>query len=109
MVWLVDGTLVGLLLILVVFFVLNLFRRRGFGRRGVLQRSRLACSKCGKQLYYDWFPGGAVTPVRFAEPRYGSCPLCRRSSVFNIYDTMTARTPSTAGSAGPRDPPSYPG
>ena len=104
-VWFSVGVAVGLVILVVVFYVLILRRGRGLGTRGVFQRSRLHCPKCDREFDFDWFPGGSFTALRLGKSRYMQCPLCHRWSVFNIYDTMTARTLRTpSGSETPSPP-----
>jgi len=102
--WIGVGVVVGVVLFLVVFYIHILRRGRRIGTRGVFQRSRLTCSKCGTTFDFDWFPGGSFTAVRLGKVRYMSCPVCHRWSTFNIYDTMIARTPPSSGVGAPTDP-----
>ena len=103
-VWLAVGITVGVVLVLVVFYIQILRRGRRIGTRGIFQRSRLTCLKCGTTFDYDWFPGGSFTAVRLGKVRYMSCPVCHRWSTFNIYDTMVARTPPLSDVGAPTGP-----
>ena len=102
------GVAVGLVLILVIFYILVLRRGRRLGTRGIIQRSRLRCPKCGREFDFDYFPGGSFTALRLGRSRYMSCPLCHQWSAFNLHDTMIARTPTSAESGDTRDPPLSP-
>jgi len=106
---LVLGVAVVLVLVAVVFYVLILRRGRRVGTRGVFQRSRLVCPKCGKTFDYDWLPGASFSAVRLGTSRYMSCPLCHRWSLFDVYRTLVARIPPPAESTAPREPPLSPG
>ncbi|MDG6988450.1 MAG: hypothetical protein JRN21_03900 [Nitrososphaerota archaeon] len=53
----------------------------------VVQTSHLKCKKCGVEFDYRWVLGGSFSAVRLGKSRYFRCPSCKRSSVFNIYDT----------------------
>ena len=103
------GVAVGLVLILVIFYILVLRRGRRLGTRGIIQRSRLRCPKCGREFDFDYFPGGSFTALRLGRSRYMSCPLCHQWSAFNLHDTMIARTPPAEDSGDIGDPPLTPG
>jgi DNA-directed RNA polymerase subunit RPC12/RpoP len=77
----------------VIALVVWLATRRGarLGTPGILQRSRLSCSRCGQEFDYDWFPGASLTALRLGRGRYMACPCCHRWSYFDLYGTMVAR------------------
>ena len=63
---------------------------------GVVQRSRLACPKCGKVFDFEWVPLTSFTALRLGKGRrYMACPLCHRWSTFNIWKTRIPEAPST--------------
>ncbi len=66
---------------------------RRVGTRGIVQRSRLTCPKCGKEFDYDWIPGGSLTAVRLGPSRYMACPICHKWSVFPIVQNLVERPP----------------
>lgn len=92
--WVTIGLAIGLVLIAVIIYGFILRRGHQLGTRGLVQRSRLTCSKCGREFDYDWAPGASLTAVRLGTGRYMACPLCHKWSYFNLYDTMTARPPA---------------
>jgi hypothetical protein len=89
----------------VYFFVIILRRSRRVGNTGIIQRSHLKCPKCHREFDYDWIPGASLTAVRLGTQRYMACPLCRKWSLFDIYTTMVARTPSAPTPTDPLGPP----
>ncbi len=101
----------------IVLFVLILFwvvfptlrnRKTGVGGAGIVQRSRLTCSKCLQTFDYEWVPGAALTAVRLGKDRYMGCPICHKWSLFNVWDAPAPppKAPSPemgrGGSAPPR-------
>ncbi len=54
---------------------------------GILQLSHLKCMECGTEFDYAWIPLVSFTSLRFGPWRFFRCPVCRRFSVFNIWDT----------------------
>jgi hypothetical protein len=81
------GTIVAV--VLIYAWITHRLNRRS-GGRGVVQRSRLDCPKCGRTFDYEWIPGAALTAVRLGRNRYMACPLCRRWSTFIVTDTLIA-------------------
>lgn len=85
------GIAIGVGAIVVVIVLYALLTRRlnhRSGRRGIVQKSRLTCPKCGRTFDYEWVPGAAMTAVRLGNERYLACPLCHHWSTFNIVDTV---------------------
>ena len=71
---------------LIVMYLLARVRSRATGARGFVQHSRLTCPKCRQIFDYTWVPGAALTAVRLGRARYMACPLCRRWSMFDVWD-----------------------
>lgn len=53
----------------------------------VVQTSHLQCKKCGAEFDYRFVPGGSLTALRLGKSRYMRCPVCKKWSLFNIWDT----------------------
>jgi len=88
---LVLGLGVALAAVAGALYALVLLRGRRLGTRGVVQRSHLACPKCGGEFDYDWVPGASLTAARLGPWRYMACPRCRRWSAFPVFRAMVAR------------------
>ncbi|HTW55226.1 MAG TPA: hypothetical protein VMG36_02105 [Thermoplasmata archaeon] len=101
----IAGPLAIVAVVLVAIVWWTVARGHRVGNRGVVQRSRLTCSRCGGTFDYDWVPGAALTAVRLGRGRYLRCPLCRRWSYFDLLATMRARdggsAPAPAGAPTP--------
>jgi len=54
---------------------------------GIVQLSHVKCNKCGTEFDYAWIPGVTFTSIRLVTLRYFACPVCRKWSVFNIWNT----------------------
>ena len=76
------GIVIGALVI-----VAYLFLRRSKPGSGVVQLSHLKCTKCNSEFDYAWIPGGSLTSVRLGKSRLIRCPVCKKWSLFNIWDT----------------------
>ena len=70
------------LVILVIFGLM-----RGARWAGIGCVSHLKCEKCGTEFDYAWIPGISFTSVRLGPSRWFRCPVCRKFSVFDIWDT----------------------
>ena len=69
---------------------------------GILQLSHLKCKKCGTEFDYAWIPGVSFTSVRLGPSRWFRCPVCRKFSVFDIWDTrVDAKTHHCPIKVGP--------
>jgi prepilin signal peptidase PulO-like enzyme (type II secretory pathway) len=77
-----------------IFYYIVSWRNARTGEHGVVQRSRLVCPKCHQTFDYEWVPLAAATAVRLGRSRYMACPVCRRWSVFNVYDAPAPPTPA---------------
>jgi len=81
----------GVALALAAYYAVWALRtKRRTGSLGLTQRSRLTCSKCGRQFDYDWVPGAALFALRLGTNRYMSCPLCGAWSTFDIKSSIVS-------------------
>ncbi len=81
-----PGIVVGAIVILVsVVLVVRVLARTSVA--GLVRVSHLKCGKCGAEFDYAWIPGASFTSVRLGKSRLLRCPVCKKWSVFNIYDT----------------------
>ena len=86
-----------LLVVLVVFVLTRWARRAGIGCV-----SHLKCEKCGTEFDYAWIPGISFTSVSLGPSRWFRCPVCRKFSVFDIWDTrVDAKTHHCPIKVGP--------
>ena len=76
------GIIIGVLVV-IIFLALS----RSKPGTGVVQLSHLKCTKCNSEFDYAWIPGGSVTSIRLGNSRLTRCPVCKRWSLFNIWDT----------------------
>ncbi len=53
----------------------------------IVQLSHLKCIRCGAEFDYAWIPFLSFTSVRLIKWRCFMCPVCRKWSLFNIWDT----------------------
>lgn len=93
LVWVGVGAGVGAVVLVVVLFWIVVRQGHRVGNRGLVQRSRLTCPKCGRTFDYDWVPGAALTAVRLGRGRYMACPICHHWSYFDMLATMRPRSP----------------
>ncbi len=49
--------------------------------------SHLVCPKCGSAFDYLWVPFITLTAIKLFDSRLFSCPVCGRSSIFNVWST----------------------
>lgn len=92
----VIGIAIGvgaIVVVIVVYALLTKRLNRRTGRRGLVQKSRLTCPKCGETFDYEWVPGAALTAVRLGNSRYMACPLCHHWSTFNLVETAVPESP----------------
>jgi hypothetical protein len=75
--------------VLAVLFIFILTRWARSASVGFL--SHLKCEKCGTEFDYAWIPGVSFTSVRLGSSRIFRCPVCRKFSVFDIWDTRVDR------------------
>jgi DNA-directed RNA polymerase subunit RPC12/RpoP len=68
-----------------ILFVLARTRMARSSR--IVPLSHLKCNKCGTEFDYAWIPGVSFTSVRLGNSRYLRCPVCRKWSLFNIWNT----------------------
>lgn len=76
---------VFIIIVLIVWFVWR--RGRAGGAGGIVQLSHLKCGKCGGVFDYAWIPGMSITALRLFGSRLFACPVCRKWSVFDIWNT----------------------
>ncbi len=103
--WSVIGVAIALVVIAAVIYLAILLRGREKGTRGIIQRSRLRCPKCGQVFDYDWVPGASFKAVRLGPQRYMACPLCGKWSRFDVYGGLIARVGPGTSPGGPIVPP----
>ena len=88
--------------VLIIIIVAMLLTRRG-AIAGVVQLSHLRCPKCGSEFDYAFLPGISFTSIRFGGSRYLGCPVCGKSSLFNISETrVDPKTHHCERRIGPR-------
>jgi hypothetical protein len=84
--WAIPSIIAASIIVaIVVLFIV--VRTKAGSRSSVVQLSHLNCRKCGAQFDYAWIPGGSLTSIRLGNSRYLRCPVCKKSSVFNIWNT----------------------
>jgi len=74
--------------IIVAIAILLVFAHRRMARSsGIVPLSHLKCNKCGTEFDYAWIPLASFTSVRLLNFRILMCPVCKKWSVFDIWNT----------------------
>jgi len=79
------GIIIAIVILIIIYGVFIYARRRGPG--GIVQLSHLKCTKCSSEFDYAYIPGMSFTSIRLGNSRLIECPVCHKSSLFNIRDT----------------------
>lgn len=80
------GIIIIVIIVAAAILVVTVPRRMARSSR-IAPLSHLKCTKCGAEFDYAWIPLASLTSVRLVKWRCFVCPVCRKWSVFNIWDT----------------------
>jgi len=84
------GATAGIIIAVIIAAIAILFvlaRTRMARSSCIVPLSHLKCNKCGTEFDYAWIPGASLTSLRLLNSRYLMCPVCKKWSVFNIWNT----------------------
>jgi hypothetical protein len=85
--------------VIVIVILVMVFARRGV--KGLTLMSHLQCPKCGGEFDYVYIPGISFTSIRMGGSRLLRCPVCGKSSVFDLSNRVDPKTHHCARRVGP--------